>query len=283
MKKNELLNNDFDSSDLKNTQKLEFRHSLRTISKVSIIFAFATLFIFIQYFYFEKNLQLCLQYKSQLVHSIMSRKILITRLGFFVLETDIDNTNCSLATIFPYYNGLGSTNSSIIAIYNELLVYIEKMEDPTTKELLSPVLLDDIFNSYSSNYSFLAKGTLNALIYFSEESLFYGLNNYEYGYASLYKYYSEASALYDALDDSANMDNIVMTNSINSQLNSLYYFNAGFGALFLIMYAVYYYPMLSSDINFLKKLTDIILIIPKNQIVLKPVKKDIKSKIRFTS
>ena len=59
-------------------------------------------------------------------------------------------------------------------------------------------------------------------------------------------------------------------NLINSKLNSLYFVSAGFGAIFLIIYFCYYYPMLSFDIKFLKKLTDLILIIPKTNNKVRP-------------
>ena len=55
-----------------------------------------------------------------------------------------------------------------------------------------------------------------------------------------------------------------LKNLIDSQLVNLYYFTGGFGGFFLLMYLFYYYPMLTFEIKFLRKLTDIIQIIPKN-------------------
>ena len=61
---NEILQNDFDSNIIKNSQKFKFRHSLRTILKISAIFVIAFVFTFIQYFIFEQNLQAPLKYHT---------------------------------------------------------------------------------------------------------------------------------------------------------------------------------------------------------------------------
>ena len=263
--KNDFLQNEIDSSILKYSQAYKFRHSLRTLSKISIIFIIAFVFTFIQYYIFEENLQIPLKYHTLLLASVMERKVFISRLGFFVLESDINGTFSELTHSFPFYTGFNWLNNSIEENYNLIIKNLKSSENPEIISLMSPTLKEYVYNSYPSNLTFLTAGTLNAAMYFAQESLFYSFTNIKDNFSNLYQYYTEASALYAALDLTSAMDNTVIADLINQQLSNLYYFTAGFGALFLLMYFCYYYPIFSFDINFLNKLTDLILIIPKNQ------------------
>ena len=281
-KKSECLNNNIDSSIFKNAKALTFRHSLRMIWKISIIFILAFVFSFIQYFTFEQNLQVSLKYHSILISSVMDRKVILTNLGFFVLESDISNTSSSLTSVFPFYNGLNSPSNSVINLYNEAIANLQGLESPVIRSLLSTTLLNYIFVSYPSNLTFLGKGTMSGVIYFLDESLYFAYNNVEDSYINYFQYFTEAVSLYDALDATAAMDSTDIAALINSQLDYLYYLTGGFGVLFLIMYCCYYYPMLSYDIKFLKKLTDLISILPKTKNIAQ-VASLTKQKIRFAS
>ena len=195
----------------------------------------------------------------------MDRKVLLTRLGFFVLENEIIDTSSSLTSIFPYYNGLKTPKDSINRTYNQLMVYIEGLENPILKTLLPSTIINYIYDSYPSNSTFLSLGTLSALLDFTDESLLFSFNDVRDSFSDLDNYFTKAMALYDALDVIASMDISILNDLINSQLNNLYYFTGGFAFLFLLMYFCYYYPMISSDIKFLNKLIEIILIVPKNK------------------
>ena len=260
---NESLNSNIDSSILKNGKTLKFRHSLRTLSKFSIIFILALIATFIQYFIFEEDLQISLQYHTTLISSVMIRKILVTKLGFFVLESNIDNSTSSLSSEFPFYHGLNSSKNSVNNVYNQLSENIQGMENPATLKVLSSRVVEYIYNWYPSNLTFLEAGTLRGLIYYTHESLYFAFNNVENDFASFYQYFTEANAFSDAIIEIAYMLNTDMTNLVNSKLYALYFFTGGFGLIFLLMYFCYYYPMLSFDINLLNKLTDLILMIPR--------------------
>ena len=261
--KQELWNSNIDSSILKNGKPLKFRHSFRTISRFSIIFIIALCFTFIQYFVFEQNLQISLQYHTTLISSVMNRKMLATKLGFFVLESNIGRSNCSLPFEFSFYNDLATPRKSITSIYNQLLVNIQGMENPTTVKVFSSTLYNYIYVSYPSNLTFLSTGTMRGLVYYMQESLYFAFHNVQSDFASFYQYFTEANAFSDAIIVIASMLSADLTNLVNSKLYDLYIFTGGFGLIFLLMYCCYYYPMLSFDIHFLNKLTDLILMIPK--------------------
>ena len=203
----------------------------------------------------------------------MERKILLTRLGFFVLENDISESNTSLASTFQFYIGIGNLDDTINDLYNEIVLNLQEAESPSINALMSPTLKDYIYKSYPSNISFLSTGTLSGVTYILHESLYFAFNNVEDSFSSFNQYFTELTALYEALDATSSMDSANISELINTQLNNLYYFTGGFGMLFLLIYFCYYYPMLSFDIKFLEKLSDLILIIPKikNQVRYKPI------------
>ena len=260
---NDYIKNDVNTNALKNKKALNYRHSLRTIVRFSIIFIIALCFTFIQYFIFEEELQISLKYHSILISSVMNRKMLVSRLEFFVLENELENSKSSLSASFLFYNGLESPQNSINDIYNQIIRNVKGMENPAIKSLLSIPTQHYIYTSFPSNYTFLATGSLHALLYYLYESLYFSSNNNEDSFVDHYQYFVEANAFSNALITTSTMLKTDIINLINSKLNSLYFVSAGFGAIFLIIYFCCYYPMLSFDIIFLKKLTDLILIIPK--------------------
>ena len=262
---NEILNNDFDSNIVKNNQKFKFRHSLRTISKISVIFAIALAFTFIQYFIFEQNLQIPLKYHTVLLSSVMERKILLTRLGFFVLENDISGSNNSVLSVFPFYTGFGNLDETVKDLYTQITLNLQEAESPLINALMSSALNDYIYKSFPSNLTFLSTGTLNGVTYILQEAFYFAFNDAEDSFANFNQYFTEVIALYEALDITSAMNNANISDLISTQLNNLYYFTGGFGILFLLLYFCYYYPMLSSDAKFLEKLTDLLLILPKIQ------------------
>ena len=203
--------------------------------------------------------------------------MLSNRLEFFVLESELENTNRSLSASFPFYDGLETPKNSINDIYNQINGNIRGMEDPTVIPLLSTITQHCVYTSFPSNYTFLATGSLHALLYYLYESLYFSVNNNEDNLAERDQYFIEANAFSNALITTSNLINADIRGLINSKLNSLYFLSAGFGALFLLMYFCYYYPMLSSDINFLRKLTELIITIPKNHSLLRSTAINIQS------
>ena len=263
--KEEINEVDVDSSFLKNKEPLKFKHSLRTIAKFSIIFIIALSFIIIQSFVLESNLQNVLEFHPALSSDRMNRKVLATRITFYVFESRHNGMKPdSLNTLFPYYNTISAPQASVLSMYSELTVLIDKMRDLSIKSLFSSDLAAYSYFSYPSNDVFLTTGTINGLNYFAQESLNFGFNLINAIDSNGDIYYKESQALYDAMSATAVMEDIDLRNLINSQLNDLYSFTGGFGVLFLILYFIYYYPMLAFEIKFLRKIIEIIQIIPKN-------------------
>ena len=98
--KDDFIENDFNSAILKNKQPLKFRHSIRTTTKFSVIFLVAAIFMILQCFILEQNLQDSLWYHPTLTSATMNKKILIARIAYYVIECKID----PLSSLFPYYN-----------------------------------------------------------------------------------------------------------------------------------------------------------------------------------
>ena len=265
--RDELIDCEIDSSILKMKDPLRFRHSFRTIIRFSVIFIVAIFFVLLQSFLLENDLQRYLWDYPTLTSDAMNRKILATRITYYVLESRHTGTSAgTLNYLYPHYNTIASPQDNVLDNYNQLIILIDEMRNLSVKALFSQELQNYVYYSYPSNYTFLITGTLNALLYFSEESLNYGFSNVRYSIDTvLGQYFNESQALYSSMDVTTAMCISDLKNSIDSQLNALYYFTGVFVALFLIMYLCYYYPMLTFEIKFLIKLTDIIQIIPKTQ------------------
>ena len=254
-----------DSSILRHKEPLKFKHSLRTIARFSIIFIIAGLFILLQSFLLENNLQTSLRYHPTLTADVMNRKTLTARIIYYVLEARHNDTKAdSLSISFPYYNTITTPQLNVYIISDQLNVLIDKLRFLPFQQIFSQELQTYTYYSYPSNSSFLMTGTLNAMKYFNDESLNYAINTVATIDTSIYTYCNESQILYNAINITTLMEISDLRNLIDSQLSNLFYFTGGFGGLFLLMYLFYYYPMLTFEINFLRKLTDIIQIIPRN-------------------
>ena len=263
--KDEISEYEIDSSILKHKEPLKFRHSLRTIARFSIIFIIAVLFILLQSFLLENNLQTSLRYHPTLTADVMNRKALTVRITYYVLEARHSGIKLdSLSLSFPYYNTITVPQVNVYTIHNQLNALIDKLRFISFQQIFSQELQTYTYYSYPSNSSFLITGTLNAMKYFNDESLNYVGNMVSAVDTSIYIYYNESQILYNAINITTLMEISDLKYLIDNQLNNLYYFTGAFGGLFLLIYLFYYYPMLTFEINFLRKLTDIIQMIPRN-------------------
>ena len=195
---------------------------------------------------------------------IMSRKFLLARISYYVLESRFGSNDNLLNNIYPYYNTITTPHSNLLSISTQLSGLVNKIRVIPIKPIFTSELQNCYYYSYSSNYSFLTTGTLNAIQYFIDESLNYGFNYANSIDTDIFIYYNESQALYSSIDVTTAMCINDLKTLIDNELYTLYYFTAGFGVLFLIMYLFYYYPMFSFEIKFLAKLVDIIQIMPKN-------------------
>ena len=263
--KEDLNEYDINSDFLKKKEALKFRHSLRTIARFSIIFIVAIFFILMQAFVLENNIQESLHYHPILTFDRMNRKILAARLTYYVFESRYDSDNSdSLDALYPYYNTITTPQSNLLSISTQLSGLVNKIRVIPIKPIFTSELQNCYYYSYSSNYSFLTTGTLNAIQYFIDESLNYGFNYANSIDTDIFIYYNESQALYNAMSVSIDLEDRDLNSWIISQLNNVYSFTVGFSILLALMYICYYYPMLTFEMKFLRKLVDIIQIMPKN-------------------
>ena len=127
--KDDFLEIDVDSRILKNKEPLKFRHSLRTISRFSIIFITAAIFILMQCLIFEQNLQNTLWNHPIFMSDIMSRKFLLARISYYVLESRFGSNDNLLNNIYPYYNTISNPQNEVLKIYHQLNILIDKLRD----------------------------------------------------------------------------------------------------------------------------------------------------------
>ena len=239
--KNEFIENEIDMNILKNKKILKFKHSARTISRFSIIFIIAVLFILLLSFLLESNLQNSLQLYPNLISRKVFRKFLLVRITYYVLECRHDDIKIdSLNLIFPYYNTITAPKESALDTYNELVISVDELRFFSYQSFFSQTLQEYIYNSYPSTSSFLVTGALNAIQYFMHESLNYCFNMIKGVDSNIYIYYNESQILYQAMDVSTEMEITDLKRLINSQLDDLYYFSGGFIGIMAILYLFYY-------------------------------------------
>ena len=261
----ELIKASIDMDIFNNKEILKFKHSSRTISRFSILFIIAALFILLQSFVLENSLQNSLQNYPTLISTKIYRKVLLARITYYVLECTHDGDRIdSLNSIYPYYNTITTPKENALNTYNELSIAIDELRFFPYQSFFSQRLQSYIYKSFPSNSSFLITGTLNAVQYFIDESLNYCFNTVKTIDSNIYVYYNESQILYQAMNATAIMEFVDLKNLIDSQLDNLYCFSGGFIAILLMIYLFYYFPMLTFEIKFLNKLTDIIQIMPRH-------------------
>ena len=160
-----------------------------------------------QAFVLENNIQESLHYHPILTFDRMNRKILAARLTYYVFESRYDSDNSdSLDALYPYYNTITTPQSNLLSISTQLSGLVNKIRVIPIKPIFTSELQNCYYYSYSSNYSFLTTGTLNAIQYFIDESLNYGFNYANSIDTDIFIYYNESQALYNAMSVSIDLE-----------------------------------------------------------------------------
>ncbi|OMJ68132.1 hypothetical protein SteCoe_34507 [Stentor coeruleus] len=258
----EIFDNELDSNLYKNSVPLKYWHSLRFLLRFSILFIFAAIFYIIIAFVFYESIRINLYYRPILISTIVKRKVDMTEITFFTLENEITNTSISLKNLFPNFISLKTEKEISHDIYNFIIDTRKVFRNDNIYNLMSNQLKIYIYESISNSSSFIKLGTFRALAYLVQEAIFIVDNNIDDHIQELEDFCTDVIEYNDVVKITSAMADRDSKDFINSKLHGLIYFTSTCCLFFLVLYAVYYYPLLRSKIILLKRLTKLFVIIP---------------------
>lgn len=267
----ESVENETEHIDYKNKKELKFWHSFLYISRFSMLFLFGVLFFGVSVFVFYDNIHGYLIYRPTLVYTLMQRRIEMTEICIYTLEYELGNSTLSVSYRFPMFNSLKEPKQAAEDAMDSIITTRKVLRENGITKLMSSELSTKIYERIYGASTFISLGTFRGLGFLVQEAHYIVFNNLSDSLETLKNFFSqvlEYNTISESVSLTANNDSKEI---IANQLNKLIYFN-GFCCFFLCMiYLLYFYPFLSGEIDLVRKITKILMIIPQT-IEVKPMK-----------
>jgi hypothetical protein len=252
---------DFDSNSYKDSKRLSFRHSLRYLGRFSILFVFSVVFYIVCAFVFYSNIQNYLYNRPELLTTTLNRRVQLNVLAFTTLEHEYMGFNYSIPMIFPYFTNLMDPITYWTSAISEILNTNDFIRSPEARMLMYSDLYSLIFQYYS-NSTILTLGTLVSVGYITQEAMYIMNDGTLNSFDTIDLFVSQLVQVSSAIQNTASLLNVDSQSIINDQLNKLIYFSVAGSSFVLFIYLFYYLPLLLSEIRILKKITDVLRILP---------------------
>jgi hypothetical protein len=269
----DLLENELDSTSFKNSTKFKFRHSLRYLSQFLILFTVGVIFFTVNTFVFYQDIQNYLAYRPIIVSM---RQLRLTELCFYTIENECTGGSLSLIEIYPNNTVFGDT----ITIYNNVIADMNSIlsiyKDQNVLKLMSGTLQQYIYYQIPNVTTFLQYGAYTGTNFVQRESLFIVFNGISDSIPVLLEFLANVADLNSIFEKINKMENDDSKFIIDTKLNNLIYFTAGCCIFLLLLHFVLYCPMFVTEIRVLRRITEILKIIPTKPIAFNA---DIKEKI----
>ncbi|OMJ68364.1 hypothetical protein SteCoe_34221 [Stentor coeruleus] len=260
----EIADSEIDPGALKKKDPLKFKHSLWYLAKFSILFIFAAVFYIVLTTVFYEIIQKYLEIRPQLISGISSRRIQITEIAIYTLENEAINTNLSLYQTYPFFSDLKPPKKQVIDIINSLKSTSGILTSEKSKKLMSENLKSLIFESISEVSPFLSMGSFRAVSFFMQESLFILFNKVSDSNQSVIKYLNQVIEFSNITEKLVKKCDSDSKNTIEGMMNNMIYFTVLCLFVIIISFIMFYYPMISKEINVLKKLAKLLVILPSS-------------------
>ncbi|OMJ81096.1 hypothetical protein SteCoe_18508 [Stentor coeruleus] len=257
--------NDYDEIDAnlyKQYKPQKFYHSMRFIKRFIIFFIIAGVLYIVTSYVFYEHIHNYLYYRPTLMYAIISRRISLTELCFFSNEIEYQYTPFSLDKSFYEYNALADMKKSYKTALADLLKTKNTMRDPHVMSLMSKGLEEMIFQNIDQVPTFLSFGTYAAMAYLNFESQYISYDNKKDDAEFIQNYIEQMNTMTSQLKIVSNYCNSDSKHLINEQLDYLKYFIICFSIFIIMIYAFYYYPYLAKEQKVLKRLTQLIAVLP---------------------
>ena len=129
-------------------------------------------------------------------------------------------------------------------------------------DLMSNQLRTMIFEHIDNTTTYLSIGTFRALAYLVQECLYIVFNDIQDQQSVMDTFFQDVILYDNIVKITSGMANQDSKSIIDGKLNGLIYFIATCCIAFLLVYLIYFYPLLAIKISFLKKITRLLLIVP---------------------
>ncbi|OMJ74238.1 hypothetical protein SteCoe_26899 [Stentor coeruleus] len=243
-----------------------YRHSVKYVKKFSLIFALSVIMYGISYYTFLRPVDEYLSQRPLLIKSVMERRVQLMSLCFYSLEKDFENSENSLARLFPENYPISDPKSKILYISAALKYSKSILIEPKSLEIMDTNLKNLIFEKATGS-SFIRNGLFRAAAYLSQESLFIAFNKIRDNNETIEKYISNTIEFTYLVEDVVDKIFKVSGNAIENKLNGYMAFVIFYCAVIFIVYMVFINPFLRTEIMIVKSVFRLLSIIPSQTVL----------------
>ena len=261
----DMKENEVDSNQYKTSVIFYFKHSWRYFFKFSALYILSAVFLIISSFVFYENIQTSMYYRSLLISTIGGRRVLTTELGFYTLESRLEGTKYELDKIFSRFSGFPDSVDGFSRIVSEIEKNLNDFRNPNLKNLLSEDLQQILYENISNSSPFLTFGTFSSLDYITDEAYNLVYNDHTSFNKSFRTFFTDFMTLNRLIRNCSIKANTDSQNIIQTQVYYLIIYVACTCSFLLFITAAVYYPFLISEIKTLRKLVEILKIIPSTR------------------
>lgn len=253
-----------EDDEIKDHNEMNYRHSFHYLARFSVIFGLGAVFYIVSAVVFFEHIHVNLINRPILISTLIQRKIQLTELCIYSLETELSSTENSLLSMFPNFDSFIPTSSAITNVVDNVILTRKILTTNDIKKLMSSDLYSYIFEHIPDASFFLNLGTFRGLAFLLQESYFISFNNVKDSQETLIIFFQRVNEFNKVTEMTTSLASSNSKNMIEDQLNNLIYFISASCLVLIIIYWAYIYPHLCSEIRIVKNITKILLILPNS-------------------
>lgn len=243
-----------------------YRHSVKYVTKFSLIFALSVMMYAISYYEFLRPVDQYLSQRPLLIKSVMERRVQLISLCFYTLEKDFENTNNSLSKLFPEHYPISDPKSKILYISASLKYSKSILIEPKSLEIMDTTLKTLIFETAAGS-SFIQNGLFRAAAYLSQECLYIAFNKIHDNNKTIEKYINNTIEFSYLVEKVVEKIFVVSGNAVEDKLNGYMIFAIFYCAIIFIVYMIFVNPFLRTEIMIVKSVFGLLSIIPSQPVL----------------
>ncbi|OMJ95621.1 hypothetical protein SteCoe_862 [Stentor coeruleus] len=251
-----------EDDEVKEWTEISYKHSLHYLMRFSLIFVLGAVLYIVSAVVFFEHIHVNLINRPKLISILIQRRIQLTELCIYSLETELATREDSLIDMFPNFDSFIPTSLTITNIVDNIILTRKILIKDEIKSLMSTDLYSYIFEYLPDTPHFLVFGTFRGLAFLIQESYFISFNNAKDTQETLENFFEQVIEFNKITEMTSSLANDNSKKIIEEQLNNLIYFISASCLILIAVYFAYFYPYLCSEIHVVKNITKILLILP---------------------
>ena len=251
-----------DPSQCKKSKPLTYRYSLRFFMNFFPFFIIAgglySVLVLVEF----ETIHILLEKEPQLIYSIYQARLCIPKIYFLTTESILSQQNYSLGSIYNGFLPAADLNITDISMINTLNVIKKLFYEPGIQPLLSSQDFSKLFRIYPNSTIYMDFGVMGAISVFRIESSFILGNNIAISSYDRSTYLSLTNDVTQSLSDLSSSIYAFSSNYMQGLLTSFLVYVCAFCIGHIMIYLLYYGPLLTKEEKILKTLKQLMEYIP---------------------